>query len=100
MEGGKGQEASCDKGHPPMRKDIHCAEVRKGELLENGWIPAKLVIYLSDEELGFLKECIRAIGSGTLALHRFTTTQPCSKHHKYLIWNTFEEGEINISIIN
>lgn len=36
MEGGKGQEASCEKGYPSMRKDIHCAEVRKGELRECG----------------------------------------------------------------
>lgn len=82
------------------RHKVILVHTKQRELLENGWIPAKLVIYLSDEELGFLKECIRTIGSGTLALHRFTTNQPCSKHHKYLIWNTFEEGEINISVIN
>lgn len=58
-----------------------------------------LTIYLNDEEFENLKERMN-YHRGTLALFFFTHGPYCTKHHKYLIWNTFESGEINIKIIN
>lgn len=66
-----------------------------------GWFGelVKLTLLLNDGELNKLKECM--IGhTGTIALYWFTHSNYCTRHHRYLIWNTFEEGEINITIKN
>ena len=69
--------------------------------LEKGWNLVTLELLLSDDELEILKHCMETFkDSGTLALHRFTHCNTCTKYHKYRIWNTLKEGNINITIIN
>lgn len=71
------------------------------ESLENGWDLISLTIYLSDEELDSLFGYMDEVDDdGTLALYKFTHSKECSKHHRYLIWHTFEEGEIKIMVMD
>ena len=80
-------------------KLIHKAQ--RWPLEKRGCEPISLTIYLSDEELDTLFDCMDEFNDdGTMALYRFTHSKECSKHHRYLIWNTFEAGDIRILVID